>query len=202
LPPPARLRFGTVATFPRGTLGEGYSLLLVATGCIGGSAFADPDAGSICGEGYDPTRGNLAANVVVLSRKTSPSALALQALHASRASQERGVRVAPQGDVLPVISIAEGITEGTLRPREPRLDLGTDDYGVGLSGWALEVNAAGTPVFEESWADVLERGGIEELEPGRGYTLVLIGPAAGAARSWWNGSVLTIVDNDPGGGEE
>jgi hypothetical protein len=199
LPPAPRLRVATLASLPAGTLTEGYSLLLVAAGCIGGPAFSDPEEERVCGSGYLPKSGNLAANLVVLSRKTASNGVAFQALHAAHGAPERGVRVKPQDGLLPVISIADGMAEGTLRPREPRLDLGLDDYGIGLSGWTVEVNASGTPLFEEPWSALSERGGIAELENGRGYTVVLIGPPDGGADKWWNRAALTVIDNDPGG---
>jgi hypothetical protein len=202
LPAAPRLRVATLASFPAGTLSEGYSLLLVASGCIGGPAFSDRDAERVCGSGYLPRNGSLTANLVVLSRKTAPRAIAFQALHAVHGASERGVQVNPQGDVLPVISIAGGINEGTLLPREPRVDLGTDDYGIGLSGWTVESIASGMAPRNEPWSDIIERGGLEELESGRGYTLVLIGPPDADAGKWWNAPALTVVDNDPGGEED
>jgi hypothetical protein len=201
LPEPARLRVAPLAAFPRGTLAEGYSLLMVAAGCIGGSAFADAGDKDICGDDYVPRAGNLTAELVVLSRTTSPSALVLQALHASRASGERGVRVVPPADaVLPAVTIADRISEGTLRPREPRIDLGPDDFGIDTRDFAVQVNDNGSPLFDERWPAILSRSGIDEPEIGRGYTLVLIGPSSEIrARGWWNEPAFTLVDNDPGG---
>jgi hypothetical protein len=201
LPAPPRLRVARIAAFPAGSLRDGYSLLMVAAGCIGGPAFADDLEEDVCGPGYDPRQGNVTAELVVLSRRTLSGALSLQALHASRASGDRGVHVVPPPEkVLPTISIADGLQEGTLRPREPRTDLGPVSYGTETDDWSLRVNETSTPLFEEHWPDLLERSGLESLEAGRGYTVILIGPSAGLrARKWWNGSALTLVDNDPGG---
>jgi hypothetical protein len=187
---------------PAGTLSEGYSLLLVASGCVGGPAFSDPDEERVCGSGYVPRNGSLTANLAVLSRKTARNAIVFQALHAVHGASERGVRVNPQDDVLPVITIADNINEGTLLPRDPRSDLGTDDYGIGLSGWTVDSIASGMAPLSEPWSDIIERGGFEELEDGRGYTIVLIGPPDAGAGKWWNAPALTVVDNDPGGDDD
>lgn len=193
-----RLRVARLPELGPGVMTEGYSLLYAAVGCLGGAAFTHPDQTEICGDGYAPNRSTLSAELVVVSRTAKPEVVALQALHASRAFGEVSLWVAPpEGAVEPLISIGDTMTEGALRPREPRTDLLPTTIGIGIAGWSIQARVNGSPVFADTWPVVLERSGIVELEEGRGYTLVLIGPSSDYGSGWWNPSAVTIVDNDP-----
>ena len=65
----------------------------------------------------------------------------------------------------------------------------------------MQAYTEGREVIEESWPVVLGRAGLEAPEAGRGYTLIVIGPAEPERWPvWWNRPAFTIVDNDPGGG--
>jgi hypothetical protein len=46
---------------------------------------------------------------------------------------------------------------------------------------------------------VLDRAGLDALEEGRGYTLVVVGPRGnlGAANGFWNEAAIGVIDNDP-----
>jgi hypothetical protein len=55
-------------------------------------------------------------------------------------------------------------------------------------------------VYSERWTVVKKRAGIDDLEDGRGYTLVVIGPSYTIeGTGWWNPPAFALVDNDPGG---
>ncbi|HEY3497318.1 MAG TPA: hypothetical protein VGK73_21625 [Polyangiaceae bacterium] len=196
----ARLRVAALARFPRGTLSEGYSQLMVAAGCIGGAAFPAEREEEICGVGYTPRTGNLTADLVVLSRLVAYGKVGLQAFHASRAAGQRSVYVVPTEDsLLSPLTIADNLSEGSLRPRQARVDLSSNDLGLQTRGFTVQAYTEGRKVIEESWPVVLGRAGLESPEAGRGYTLIVIGPAEPERWPvWWNRPAFTIVDNDPG----
>jgi len=192
------LRVARLPELAPGAMTAGYSLLYAAVGCLGGAGFTHPDETEICGDGYAPNRSTVSAELVVVSRTVKADVVALQALHASRAFGEASVWVAPrEGAVEPMIPIGDTITEGALRPREPRIDLLPSMIGVGISGWRIQARVGGSPVFAETWPVVLERSGIAELELGHGYTLILVGPSSDFGDGWWNPPAVAIVDNDP-----
>jgi hypothetical protein len=200
LPDPPRLRVGALPALAAGALAEGYSLLLASAGCLGGPAFSDEREREVCGSAYRPRAPTLTAELVVLSRKTASSTFAFQTLHASVASGELAVSVTPPASGgLTTVTLALNMTEGMLRPREPRLDLPTTAYGGGSDEWSVLVTSSdGAEPIQEPWPAVLERGGIEALESGHGYTLIVIGPAGGVPkRNWWNAPAITLIDNAP-----
>jgi hypothetical protein len=200
LPDPPRLRVGVLPALPAGSLAEGYSLLLASAGCLGGPAFSDELEQQVCGSAYRPRSPTLTAELVQLSRKTASSTFAFQTLHASVASGELALSVTPPASGgLTTVTLALNMTEGMLRPREPRLDLPTSAYGGGSDQWSVLVTSSnGAAAIQEPWPAVLERGGIDGLEAGRGYTLIVIGPPGGVPkRSWWNAPAITLIDNAP-----
>lgn len=199
LPKPPPLRVGTLPGLPAGTLARGYSLLEVADGCLGAPAFVDARSESICGAGYTPSEGSLTAEFVILSRKVAAGMLALQALHASRGSENLGVRVAPPPDAIEsYVTLVDNFTEGALRPADPRRDLGSTAYGTSARGWNVEATLNGTTVWSESWSAIEKRSRVTTLEDGRGYTLVVLGPSYRVDDAgFWNPAAFALVDNDP-----
>jgi hypothetical protein len=199
LPEPPSLRVGALPALPPGALSEGYSLLLVSAGCLGGPAFSHDLERQVCGSAYRPRSPTLTGELVVLSRSSSPSTFGFQTLHASVASGELAVSIAPPpSSLLTTVTLSLNMTQGMLRPREPRLDLAPTAYGSGGDDWSVQVtDSSGTPI-KEQWSAVLARGGIDELELDHAYTLIVIGPGGGLPkRSWWNAPAVTIIDNAP-----
>jgi hypothetical protein len=197
--PMARLRVGRLPELGPGTLTEGYSLLYAAVGCFGGAAYTHPDEREICGDVYAPSSTSLSAELVVVSRTTKSDVVALQALHASRGfGALSSIRIAPpQSMVLPGISVGDQLTEGALRPREPRTDVLPESYGIGDDDWTVDALVSGSPVVSEPWPKVLERSDMPVPQVGRGYTLVLMGPAGKFGTGFWNEPGFALVDNDP-----
>ncbi len=197
-PKPPRLRVGRLPAIAAGTLTEGYSLLFAAVGCLGGPTFTTDHEKAICGELYTPLRPTLSAELVLLSRKTASGVVGMQALHASTALGQISIRAVPPDTTLEAwASIGEQMTEGALRPLEPRLDLAPAGYGIGTRTWRVQALDNGTVAISDSWSVVLARSGASDPEIGRGYTLVAMGPKNDEGRGWWNAAGFTIVDNDP-----
>jgi hypothetical protein len=199
-PRPARLRVARLPELAAGSFTEGHSLLYAMVGCLGGAAFEHEDGELLCGEGYASNRPTVSAELVMVSRKVGISTVGIQALHASRAIGSVGIRARPpESAVEPWAFIADDLTEGMLRPREPRLDLNPGGYGVGTRTWRVQAHVDEFLVVSDSWPTLLGRSGLGNPEGLRTYTLVLMGPASviDADDTRWNPAGFTIVDNDP-----
>jgi hypothetical protein len=196
--PPA-LRAGALPGLPAGALAAGYSMLVVAAGCLGARAFSDDRQAAACGDDYTPEHGSLTAEVAMLSRATADGMLSIQALHASHASGDLGVRSMPGSTDGGIgITIVDRFGEGALRPRDPRTMLPVESWGVNSDSWSLNASVGSVDHASELWSVIRERAGIDELENGRGYTLVAIGPSATLdATGFWNHFTFALVDNDP-----
>ncbi|HSU41589.1 MAG TPA: hypothetical protein VLJ38_18555 [Polyangiaceae bacterium] len=193
------LRVGALPSLPAGALGSGFSLLEVADGCFGARAFDDPLASDACGADYTPNVGSLSAELVTLARETVPNMLALQALHASRATGALGFRTEPSSaDDGVQMTLVDDLPEGALRPREPREDFPTSSWGVNTATWSLAATVNGVTYASELWPTVRRRAGLGPLEDGRGYTIIAIGPTPDIGKQgFWHEFAFTLVDNDP-----
>lgn len=197
---PPRLRVGALPSLAPGLLAQGYSVLEVADGCFGARAFHDRSAGSACGADYTPEHGSLSAELVILARDTFFDKLALQALDASRGTDRMGVQSAPGplDSAISSITLVDNFTEGTLRPRDPRVDLQALDWGANKTTWTVDATVDGTRYASVNWKTVRKNGRIDQLEDGRGYTLIALGPSFLLdRRGFWNDFTFTVVDNDP-----
>jgi hypothetical protein len=151
-----------------------------------------------CGAEYTPERGSLSAEVVVLARSTVSDKLAMQAFHASRGSTRLGVRSIPLDESTSPVTVVDNFTVGAIRPREPRSDLPPSSWGANFLTWAVEGTMDGVAYVSELWPSIRRRAGIEELEYGRGYTLVAIGPSIEIETDgFWNEFAFALIDNDP-----
>lgn len=198
-PTPPALRVGALPGVPAGTLAAGYSMLEVAAGCLGAKEFSAVRQAAACGDDYTPEHGSLTAEVVMLSRATADGMLSIQALHASHASAELGVRSMPGSmDSGIGITVIDHFGEGALRPRDPRTMLPVQSWGVNTDTWSVNASVGSVDYTSEPWSVIRARAGIDELENGRGYTLVAIGPSVTIdTTGFWNGFTFALVDNDP-----
>lgn len=198
LPPAPRLRVSPLPIIPPGSLSAGRSSLLVATGCMGGPAFAAKQAPLACGSVYTPERPTLSALLVRLSRRSAFGKLGVQAVNASVASAQLEFLSAPltPASELP-FTFASRVGYGAIAPDPPRLDFPASTYGAGSSLWGVRVTEGGAELYSEAWSELLERSQIE-IEDGRGYTLVYVGPEVGVpASDFWNEPRVVVISNDP-----
>jgi hypothetical protein len=168
---------------------------------MGGPAFTDPSERSICGNGYTPARPTATPVLVAMSRMTRSSSVGLQFVNANAAVDPLDVRAQPSdSSTASVYTIARDVGFGQLAPRTPRNDRSAQSLGTTTDTAGLELFEEGntSPMFERPWSEVLAPTEIQSMKDGRAYTLVFIGPRPGFQRQrWWNGALLTIVDNDP-----
>jgi hypothetical protein len=196
---PAALRVGELPGLTAGTLAKGLSVLEVADGCFGSPVFTHRLEEFACGFEYTPEHGSLSAEVVVLARQTAFDKLAMQALQASRGTSRMGVRSVPliQEDGAPS-TIVDNFTLGALRPREPHVALAAVLWGANELTWTVEGTRDGAAYASEGWPTIRKRANIDELEDGRGYTLIAIGPSIDIeGDGFWNEFAFALVDNDP-----
>ena len=195
----SRLRARGLPAISAGTLTQGRSLALVANGCMGGATYSDANAVSYCGDGYSERTPSLSAVLVSLSRQHSFDHVGLQVVHASLANSEIQVRVKPPFPSQESgFSIAGQLTQGQVAPRPASVVNTAFDLGSDRS-YRVEVSAGGEALFSESWATVLENGGLTALANATTYALVLSGPRGDlkAVSDLWNAPALTVIAVDP-----
>ncbi|HEV8244363.1 MAG TPA: hypothetical protein VGP93_01210, partial [Polyangiaceae bacterium] len=196
LPPAPALRVRELPALPAGTLNGGLSYLFVAAGCLGGPWYTDDDDDKVCGVGYEGGT-TLVPILVSMSRETALQ-LGLQALHASRAAGEIDVRVLPPDMGVDPITIASDLSEGEIAPRPALSEHSRFEWGIGSSGFEVQLMSSGTVQLAEPWDLVLAHGELDDAEDGQNYVLLALGPEPGIGLAkWWNKSVISIVPSDP-----
>ncbi|HEY5373172.1 MAG TPA: hypothetical protein VIK01_05770, partial [Polyangiaceae bacterium] len=191
----SRLRIGNLPAIPAGTLSAGRSILYVATGCIGGATYNAAKSDEYCGDGYSEQQPTLSGMLASLSRRVQFGETGMQFVHASLATPPSDVSSHPP---LPAtdsgIQIATAVIEGQVSPHSALLTHSALEYGSARS-YTVEISAQGSSVVDESWVDVLARGGVKALEDGNTYALVLLGPRVDHAEATplWNPSAVTVI---------
>jgi hypothetical protein len=201
LPPPPPLRALAMPVLPAGTLGAGYSTLLVAAGCIGGPAFVDDLGDLVCGAGYSTSNSTLTPLLVRMSRVTAQNHIGLQAVNASLASDTLSFQSEPgESSSLPGFAFAYSVGFGAISPLPPELGYSSNTVGPVAQAF-LEVVPSGSavPAFSSSWGTALALGGGGELQDGKSYAVVYVGPSANvpSAGKWWNTPELVALPTDP-----
>ena len=195
----ARLRARGLPALPAGTLSAGYSVLYVATGCMGGATFSAKNAAEYCGAGYTEQLPTASAVLVSLLRQTQAGFTGLEFVHASLATPAVAVSSQPPflqaGAAVPIVN---AVALGQVAPRPPLLSNAASAYGVAKS-YTVQVSAQGMALASYDWSTALQNGGLAKLSDGNTYALVLLGPRADHAQatSLWNASSLTVIPVDP-----
>jgi hypothetical protein len=192
------LRARPLAAIPAGTVNIGRSILMVLTGCIGGAAFNDAVATSACGHGYTPSAPTLQPLVVKLSRTPGFDKVGLQAVQAVPALVGTVDVRASGDDGVVSLTFASSVGFGAIEPRPADVRFSPTELGVARSDFGLQAVGDSGVLFQESWPDILEASGLDELAAARNYTAVLLGPdPLLLKKGWWNSSAFALVENDP-----
>jgi hypothetical protein len=191
----ARLRLRGLPAIPAGTLSAGRSMLLVATGCLGGATYRAAHEQEYCGAGYTEQAPTVSAVLVSLSRRLDFAHVGLQFVHASLATSPLSVSSHPpfpSQDSGPLL--ASNVSLGQTAPHSALLTDTASDLGSARL-YRVQVTPQDSPPASFDWVDVLTGAGLSTLENGRGYTLVLVGPRADhdAATPLWNPSRVTLL---------
>jgi len=199
-PPAVRsaLRVRGLPAISAGTLNAGRSMVFVANGCMGGATYSGAAAAQYCGAGYTPREPTVSAVLVSLSRQVSEDHVALQAVHASLANTQVELRSRPP---FPSMATGIGITSvllGQVAPRPASTANTLFDLGSARR-YTATVESQGNVLYGLAWSSVLSQGGLSELENGKGYALIFIGPRAdlNAVPNLWNAALLTAIAVEP-----
>ena len=186
---------------PAAVWDSGKSLLLVAAGCIGGPGHSDQADKLVCGSAYGPTTPTATLVAVGMSRKTDPSHVSLQAVHASVAATDFDLKVTPGFDNSLEKPLSWGLSFGALDPKPPYDVLSADDYGPAAKV-AFKTYAPNdtVPTSATLLGDLFGAGEVaaSDFTDGRGFTLVAVGPYPGlGAGSFWKPFTLVLVRAEP-----
>lgn len=194
----APLRVRGLPAISAGTLNAGRSLVFVANGCMGGTAYGGKSAEEYCGAGYTPREPTVSAVLVSLSRQVSTDHVALQVVHASLANSQVDLRARPPFPSKSMGVAIASVQAGQVGPRPASIQNALFDLGSARK-YQVSIESEGNVLYEQGWSTVLSQGSLEELENGKGYALVFNGPRADltAVPDTWNAPSLTAVAVDP-----
>ena len=172
------LRVATLELIPHGTLQPGR-VLVVASGCMGGSDFVAPEQELACGNGYSPSNPTIGAAIVNASRITLPDRVGLQAVNASRAGAVLDFATVSNGVET---SFAKGVGYASVAPWPPVLD----SNAASLAANTIRIAAGSTVLLEQSWP-------VAPVD-GRVYAVVVVGSHPSLApANWWNAAKLVTL---------
>ncbi len=180
------LEIATLGSLPRSAIEAPRVLVLVAAGCLGGEDEVGEGAEQACGPGFGPSSPTAMLVAVSPSRVVAEGRVALQAIGGAVAAPPFDVAVRADADDVP-LELADGVSLGAALPVPPDTSRAALDLMDGDAFTAL----ARLPDQEIELASVdldaaMERAGVDALEDGRGYAIILVGPTPtlGAGPSW------------------
>ena len=162
-----------------GSVADESSLIVVLAGCVGRLPAGMTGTRGLCGDDYEPARGNLRVVAVSPSRRVREDETTLQVLHAAMGVGALDVHTRSVGAEGGVVTqeIATDVTAGLLRPTLPE-SRPVADYAAGVAGAEISVRlgAGESSLVTVPWADFASASGSEALAPGRAFTLAILGP--------------------------
>lgn len=191
-----------LGVIPQSVLASGKSLLLVASGCLGGPGHDDPNAKLGCGQAYSAASPDPGAVLGAMSRITSPGRVGLQVAHASASLPTSDVRVLPSKMMATDSLIAPSLPFGGIGPVPPFAGLPLGDYGA-LDGVMIETALPGSssPTSSTPLGEVFAKSAVSEAAfvDGAGLVLVAVGGYPGQpAGPFWHKLTFALVKADPG----
>jgi hypothetical protein len=192
---------GAMPVIPASVFDSEKSLLLAFYGCLGGPGHDDSSATLGCGSSYTPETPTAGLTLVAMSRKTDPSSIALQFVHASVAMQPSDIRIAPGYEAAVEVPAANAIALGGLAPKPPFVGLPRVGFGM-LTKAALRSFEPGQPSPMSSilMQQAFNLGGIKDTAfvDGSSFTFVAVGGYPGVVtQSFWQPFTYTMVVSDP-----
>ncbi|WP_437577883.1 hypothetical protein [Sorangium sp. So ce887] len=199
--PAAQVVAAGLPVLPASVFAEEKSLLLVATGCLGGEGHTHDGEKQGCGDAYTadtPTAGLVA---VAMSRRTSFDRLSLQVAHASAATPRVHVRLAPGRADASEAAVAQDLSYGAISPFPPFTGLSRGDLGtleeVEIETYdPLEAKVTSSVPMRE----ILANSDVpaDSIANGQGFVLVAIGAAPETARGgFWHPLTYALLWADP-----
>ncbi|WP_437677396.1 hypothetical protein [Sorangium sp. So ce131] len=199
--PGAPVLAAALPVLPASVFTEEKSLLLVATGCLGGVAHTHEQEKQACGDAYTidtPTAGLVA---VAMSRRTTFERIGLQVAHASAGTPVVDVQLNLGQSGASGLTLAQALSFGAIAPLPPFSGLARGDLGA-LERLAVETYDPLEAKVTSSvpMAEILANGDITatSVADGAGFVLVAVGAAPGTARGgFWNDLTYTLLRADP-----
>lgn len=196
IPEPPALQARPLALLPAGTLSLGHSSLLVVSGCLGAAERYGSRASMICGQPFAGQSASSWPVLVGMSRTREFGRVGLQVVHAARAGE--AVQIGASDEAGTSLSLTTKLGFGQIGPDRPRLAGTREDYLLQTPTLEVYADSSRELLFKTSFEHVLARGGLDDLENGTNYTLILIGPSPSYREEGpWNPPALTIVQSDP-----
>lgn len=185
---------------PAGTFGPGRSVLLVATGCVGGPDHVTSGRDLLCGEGESPDATTANLVVVAMSREKT-TGIGLQTMHALASPSSIAVEIAPSGP-LAALPVGSATTRGAIAPKPSPVSYEIGSFGASARDASIRIRDAASLVElgSVSVGAALEQGGLApaDFANGRSFTLVAVGPQPNLqAGPWWSAFTVVAVDSDP-----
>ncbi|WP_437279370.1 hypothetical protein WME90_02085 [Sorangium sp. So ce375] len=186
---------------PAPVFAEEKSLLLVATGCLGGEGHTHESEEQGCGDAYSidtPTAGLVA---VAMSRRTSFGKVSLQVAHASAATPVVHVELTPGSALGSGVTLAYDLSYGAIAPFPPFTGFSRGDLGT-LEDVAIETRdpVDATVTSSVRLREILERSDVPAtaITDGEAFVLVAIGAAPGAeSGGFWHPLTYALLPADP-----
>ncbi len=191
-----------LGVIPQSVLGSDKSLLLVATGCLGGAGHSDPNQTSGCGMGYSATTPTTGVVLLGMSRIVSAGHVSLQAVNASVTLPSSDIRVQPGTTGAMEVDLAPALSHGAFGPYPPFDLLTAAAYGE-LGTVQIRTYPAGsnTQTSAVMLSGVLAASSVGEagFVDGASLVLIAVGGAPGTpAGPFWHKLGYALVKADPG----
>jgi hypothetical protein len=191
-----------IGVIPPSVLMSDRSLLLVATGCMGGAGHDAPNAAIACGMGYTSTTPTTGVVLLGMSRITDPARVGLQVVNASAVLPTSDVGVVPNLNAAPEVLVAPSLGPGAIGPSPPFAGLAVSAFGP-LAGVQINTYPPGSMSVQSSatLGSVLSAStvGASGFVDGAGLVLVAVGSAPGqSAGPFWHALTFALVKADPG----
>ncbi|WP_438041471.1 hypothetical protein [Sorangium sp. So ce128] len=186
---------------PAPVFAEEKSLLVVATGCLGGEGHTHESEKEGCGDAYTidtPTAGLVA---VAMSRRTSFDRVSLQVAHASAATPVVHVELTPGREDATGVTLAQDLSYGAIAPFPPSTGFSVSDLGA-LDEVAIETRdpIEGMVTSSVPMREILASSDVPaaDIGDGQGFVLVAVGAAPGAEQGgFWHPLTYSLLRANP-----
>ncbi|WP_437798522.1 hypothetical protein [Sorangium sp. So ce693] len=186
---------------PAPVFAEEKSLLLVATGCLGGEGHTHASEKEGCGDAYTidtPTAGLVA---VAMSRRTRFDRVSLQVAHASAATAVVQVELTPGRGGATGATLAQDLSYGAIAPFPPSTGFSVGDLGA-LEEVTIETRdpIEGAVTSSVPMREILASSDVPaaDIGDGLGFVLVAVGAAPGAEQGgFWHPLTYSLVRANP-----
>jgi hypothetical protein len=198
-PPP--IVAAALGVVPQVVLASDQSLLLVPTGCMGGSGHDSANAATACGMGYTSTTPTTGVVLLSMSRLTNPGHLALQVVNGSAVMPVTDVGFQLNLTAKTQVVVASSLGPGAVEPGPPFTALAAADFGP-LAGVQIDTYPPGGSTATSSvlLGGVLSASavGTAGFADGQGLALVAVGSAPGLpAGPFWHTLTYALVSTSP-----